>query len=169
MSSSTKNAQKGKKITIAYLQQRTKDLFTQDVMNASPFAKELYKLVRNKVKKLDDIQRIEERIKEVGIKNMTLTEEQQEKLQNKDNYMHSVQQTIEAFEIYRSTELAALMQKQDATPKASAAPIEEEHKAVPVPTAVEHQTTQTAQGVENKVIECSILQPEHKPVPAPVP
>lgn len=35
-------------------------------MNASPFAKELYKLVRNKVKKLDDIQRIEERIKEVG-------------------------------------------------------------------------------------------------------
>jgi fructose-1-phosphate kinase PfkB-like protein len=60
-------------------------------MNASPFAKELYKLVRNKVKKLDDIQRIEERIKEVGIKNMTLTEEQQEKLQNKDNYMHSVQ------------------------------------------------------------------------------
>jgi len=28
MSSSTKNAQKPKKITIAYLQQRTKDLFT---------------------------------------------------------------------------------------------------------------------------------------------
>jgi len=28
MSSSTKNAQKPKKMTIAYLQQRTKDLFT---------------------------------------------------------------------------------------------------------------------------------------------
>ncbi len=59
-------------------------------MNASPFAKELYKLVRNKVKKLDDIQRIEDRIKEVGIKNITLTEEQQEKIQNKENYMQSV-------------------------------------------------------------------------------
>jgi hypothetical protein len=75
MSSSTKNAQKPKKITIAYLQQRTKDLFSQDVMNTSPFAKELYKVVRNKVKKLDDIQKIEERIKEVGIKNITLTDE----------------------------------------------------------------------------------------------
>jgi len=59
-------------------------------MNASPFAKELYKLIRNKVKKLDDIQRIEDRIKEVGIKNITLTEEQQEKIQNKENYMQSV-------------------------------------------------------------------------------
>jgi hypothetical protein len=72
------------------LQQRTKDLFTQETMNASPFAKELYKLVRNKVKKLDDIQRIEERIKEVGSKNANLTEEQQEKLQNKENYLQSV-------------------------------------------------------------------------------
>ena len=44
-------------------------------MNTSPFAKELYKVVRNKVKKLDDIQKIEERIKEVGIKNITLTDE----------------------------------------------------------------------------------------------
>jgi aspartyl aminopeptidase len=109
MSSSTRGAQKPKKITIAYLQQRTKDLFSQEVMNASPFAKELYKLVRNKVKKLDDIQRIEERIKEVGAKNASLTEEQQEKMQNKESYMQSVQQTIEAFEIYKSTELASLM------------------------------------------------------------
>lgn len=107
MSSSTKNAQKPKKITIEYLQKRIKDLFTQDVMNASPFAKELYKVVRNKVKKLDDIQKIEERIKEVGIKNMTLTEEQTEKLQNKDSYMLNVQMTIEHFELYRQTELAA--------------------------------------------------------------
>jgi hydroxymethylpyrimidine/phosphomethylpyrimidine kinase len=73
--SKTIAAKAPKKITIAYLQQRTKDLFTVEVMNASPFAKELYKLVRNKVKKLDDIQRIEERIKEVGAKNATITEE----------------------------------------------------------------------------------------------
>ena len=76
-------------------------------MNASSFAKELYKLIRNKVKKLDDIQKIEDRIKEVGAKAAILTEEQTEKLQNKENYMQSVQQTIEAFEIYRQTELAA--------------------------------------------------------------
>jgi hypothetical protein len=102
-------------------------------MNASPFAKEIYKLIRNKVKKLDDIQRIEERIKEVGAKAANLTEEQTEKLQNKDNYMQSVQQTIEAFEIYKQTELAALMSKQEAptkeAPKVPAEEVKEETKA----------------------------------------
>jgi len=141
MSSSTKNAQKPKKITIAYLQQRTKDLFTQDVMNASPFAKEIYKLIRNKVKKLDDIQRIEERIKEVGAKAANLTEEQTEKYQNKDNYMQSVQQTIEAFEIYKQTELGALLSKQEApakeAPKATPEEIKEETKAA-TPGSTEH-------------------------------
>ena len=77
MSSSTKSAKKQPtNITIGSLQQRIKDLFTLEVMNASPFAKELYKNVRNKVKKLDDIQRTEERIKEVGVKNAIITEEQ---------------------------------------------------------------------------------------------
>ena len=102
-------------------------------MNASPVAKEIYKLIRNKVKKLDDIQRIEERIKEVGAKAANLTEEQTEKYQNKDNYMQSVQQTIEAFEIYKQTELGALLSKQEAlakeAPKATPEEIKEETKA----------------------------------------
>ena len=111
-------------------------------MNASPFAKELYKLIRNKVKKLDDIQRIEERIKEVGAKAANLTEEQTEKFQNKDNYMQSVQQTIEAFEIYKQTELAALMSKQEAAPakeapKVTAEEVKEETKAA-TPSSTEH-------------------------------
>ena len=110
-------------------------------MNASPFAKEIYKLIRNKVKKLDDIQRIEERIKEVGAKAANLTEEQTEKLQNKDNYMQSVQQTIEAFEIYKQTELGELMKKQEApakeAPKVTAEEVKEETKA-PTTSSTEH-------------------------------
>lgn len=74
-------------------------------MNVSPFAKELYKLIRNKVKKLDDIQRIEERISQKA----NLTEEQEEKYQNKESYMQSVLSTIEVFEIYKATELPALL------------------------------------------------------------
>ena len=110
-------------------------------MTASPFAKEIYKLIRNKVKKLDDIQRIEERIKEVGAKASTLTEEQTEKLQNKENYMQSVQQTIEAFEIYKQTELAAMLSKQDEpakeAPKVTAEEVKEERKAA-TPSSTEH-------------------------------
>ena len=110
-------------------------------MNASPFAKEIYKLIRNKVKKLDDIHRIEERIKEVGAKAANLTEEQTEKYQNKDNYMQSVQQTIEAFEIYKQTELGALLSKQEApakeAPKATPEEIKEETKAA-TPGSTEH-------------------------------
>ena len=48
-------------VTPATLIQRSKNLFTQEVLEASPFAKELYKIVRNKVKKLDDILRIEDK------------------------------------------------------------------------------------------------------------
>ena len=54
--------------SVANLQQRTKEAFSEDVINNSSFAKELYKLVRNKVKKLDDIQKIEEKLKEKGTK-----------------------------------------------------------------------------------------------------
>lgn len=108
-------------------------------MNASSFAKELYKLIRNKVKKLDDIQKIEDRIKEVGAKAAILTEEQTEKLQNKENYMQSVQQTIEAFEIYKQTELAAMMSKQEVTKEAPKVTeeVKEETKAA-TPSATEH-------------------------------
>jgi hypothetical protein len=56
---------------------RTKALFTPEVQEASPFAKDLYKIVRNKVKKLNDIVRIEERVKDVKAVDITkvITEE----------------------------------------------------------------------------------------------
>ena len=51
-------------VTPALVIQRTRNLFTPEVLEASPFANQLYKVIRNKVKKLDDIVRIEERVKE---------------------------------------------------------------------------------------------------------
>jgi hypothetical protein len=72
---------------------RTKALFTPEVLEVSPFAKDLYKIVRNKVKKLDDIIRIEERVKDVkGDITKVITEEQVDKLKNKESYMQSVLQ-----------------------------------------------------------------------------
>ena len=58
-------------VTASTIIQRSKNLFTPEVLDASTFAKELYKVVRNKVKKLDDIVRIEERIKDVKIADIT--------------------------------------------------------------------------------------------------
>ena len=86
---------------------RTKAIFSPEVLETSTFAKELYKIVRNKVKKLDDIVRIEERVKDVkGDITKVITEEQADKLRNKDSYMQSVQQQLEAFEIYKNSEYA---------------------------------------------------------------
>jgi len=94
--------------TVAALQQKTKEVFSEDVINASPFAKELYKQVRNKVKKLDDIQKAEEKLKEKGAK---ITEDQSEKLKNKQSFIQSVQQQIEAFEVYKRTEFVLIQQR----------------------------------------------------------
>ncbi len=44
------------------MQQKIKENFTEHILLTSPFAKELYKQVRNKAKKLDDIKKIEERL-----------------------------------------------------------------------------------------------------------
>lgn len=108
-------------------------------MNASPFAKELYKSVRNKVKKLDDIQRIEDRIQEnkavKGAPAIVLTDEQKEKMDNKEEYVKSVQQTIELFEIYKQTELANLLQKQTEVPKETPKEEIKEEVKEPVPAA----------------------------------
>lgn len=45
------------------LNKRVKNLLTEEVTNVSQFAKELYKTVRGKVKKLEDIKFIEEKLK----------------------------------------------------------------------------------------------------------
>jgi len=99
---------KANEVTPSTLIQRSKNLFTPEVLEASPFAKELYKIVRNKVKKLDDIMRAEEKVKDVkGDLSKLITEEQAEKLKNKETYMQSVQQSLEAFEIYKNSEFAS--------------------------------------------------------------
>lgn len=72
----------------------------------SPFAKEIYKNVRNAAKKLEDIERIEERKREKGFK---MTEEQAEKLAKKDEYLSIVQKSLEVFDVYRKTELTNLI------------------------------------------------------------
>lgn len=153
------NTKNNKQSNIPSLVQRTKDLFTVDVQAASPFAKELYKQVRNKVKKLDDIQRIEERVKEAGLAG--ITEEQAEKLKSKDSYMQSVEQTLAAFEIYKATELQVILgQKKE--PEAVA--VEEAKVETPASNALQKETKQFSTqtnapgGVEHKVVECSILQ-----------
>ena len=97
-------------VTPTALIQRAKNLFSSEVLESSSFAKELYKIVRNKVKKLDDIVRIEERVKDVKAPadiTKVITEEQADKLKNKESYMQSVQQSLEAFEIYKNSEYAS--------------------------------------------------------------
>ena len=45
------------------LNKSVKSLLSDDITSVSPFAKELYKKVRNNVKKLEDIRAIEEKMK----------------------------------------------------------------------------------------------------------
>ena len=81
-------------------------------------------------------------------------EEQTDKLNNRDNYIQNAQQQIEAFMIYKKVEFS--VQKAQAAQEAEK-PVEEtkgtdEKEMKPF-------STQTAVigGVENKVVECSIL------------
>jgi hypothetical protein len=154
---------------VVKLQQRAKDLFSEDVINTSPFAKELYKQVRNKLKKLDDIVKIEEKQKEKGA--VKITEEQAEKLKNKDNFLSSVLQALEYFEIYKKQEFAVAQQarqqqqQQEIQETANEGAVEETKSQQVAAEAPEDKkemkqfSTQTNPqgGVENKVVECSIL------------
>jgi hypothetical protein len=148
---------------VVKLQQRAKDLFSEDVINASPFAKELYKQVRNKLKKLDDIVKIEEKQKEKGA--VKITEEQAEKLKNKDNFLSSVLQALEYFEIYKKQEFAVAQQarqqqQQEIQETANESAVEETKSQQVAAEAPEDKkemkqfSTQTNPqgGVENKVV-----------------
>jgi len=87
------------------LNKRFKGLLTEEVLSASSFAKELYKTVRSKVKKLDEIKFIEELVKS----DVKINECQAEKFKNKEALIQSVQLSLEAFEIYKKTEYVTLM------------------------------------------------------------
>jgi len=146
------------------LNKRVKSLLSEEITAVSPFAKELYKKVRNNVKKLEDIRTVEEKIK-AG--NSKIDEAQAEKLRNKDSYIQSVQLSLETFDIYKKTELvqrqaeveAAKQAAQQALIEAEAPVTKEESKVSNLPTEVAATTQTTSiQGQENKVVECSILQ-----------
>ena len=56
-----KNQQPPQESIYDQLNKRVKSLLSEDIVAVSPFAKELYKKVRNNVKKLEDIRAAEEK------------------------------------------------------------------------------------------------------------
>jgi hypothetical protein len=146
------------------LNKRVKSLLSEEITNVSPFAKELYKKVRNNVKKLEDIKAIEEKIKAGNAK---IDEAQREKLTNKAKFTEEVKQSLNAFEIYRQSELIPRLAELEATKKAAEAATTqasnwEVHKEEEKQTCENAATNTVApQGQENKVVECSILQTPH--------
>lgn len=64
------------------MQQRIKEVFTDQFANYNNFTRELYKQVRKIGKKLEDIAKIEEKI----ANKQKITQEQQEKLKLKDDH-----------------------------------------------------------------------------------
>ncbi len=121
MASSRKQQTKESQVSIyEQLNKRVKQLLSEEVMNSSPFAKELYKQVRGKVKKLDDIKNIEE--KQKG--GLPINEDQREKLKNKEPFIQSVQAALETFEIYKKSEYG-----QSTLPAAQEAPATQKEEA----------------------------------------
>ena len=78
------------------MQQRIKELFPKDLVDTNPFIKEIYKEVRSKGKKLEDIEKIEAK-KKTGAK---IDEAQLDKLANKDSLLQSVSHTLKVIEVY---------------------------------------------------------------------
>ena len=68
------------------MQQRIKEVFTDQFINYNNFTKEIYKQVRNKGKKLEDIAKIEDKI----ANKQKITQEQSEKLKLKDEHTQFV-------------------------------------------------------------------------------
>lgn len=104
---------------IQNLQGKVKEVFNEEILKTSTFAKELYKQVRNNSKKIDDVLNIEQRLKQKAV----VTEEQMEKLRNKDNFVQLVRVSIEIFELYKRTDFLeaqkAAAQRAEATATAA--------------------------------------------------
>lgn len=75
--------------------------------------------MRNNSKKLEDITKIEERVAQ----KVNITQDQQNKLNLKDYLVQSVQETIDAFEVYKKTEYQTLLKLQQ---QVLAPPVKEE-------------------------------------------
>lgn len=79
------------------MQQRIKEVFTDQFANYNNFTRELYKQTRKIGKKLEDITKIEEKI----ANKQKITQEQQEKLKLKDDHLQYVHQVLEIMELYK--------------------------------------------------------------------
>ena len=75
------------------MQQKHKDVLDEASLK-DEFAKELYKIVRNKTKKLDQIAKLEEKSKASG---GNLSKDEREKLQTKANLQLSLDETVNVF------------------------------------------------------------------------
>jgi len=87
---------------IQNLQAKVKEAFPESVTKASTYAKELYKVVRNNSKKLDDVLMIEAKLKAKE----KVTEEQMDKVKNKESYIQVLRLTLENFELFKKTDFA---------------------------------------------------------------
>lgn len=115
----TKKQQQQKESIYDTINKRVKALLSEEVTSVSPFAKELYKTIRGKVKKLDDIKKIEEMTKG----GQKINEDQAEKLKNKEPFITSVQLSLDAFEVYKKAEFASLQQSKQ-QPEQPEAPVQ---------------------------------------------
>ncbi len=62
-----------------------------------PFTTELYKKVRNTAKKIDQASKAEEQLKN----KVKITEEQQEKLRNKQSMQQNIDEIISIYKLYK--------------------------------------------------------------------
>jgi|LauGreDrversion4_2_1035121.scaffolds.fasta_scaffold1195832_1 hypothetical protein len=133
---------------ILTLQAKVKEVFNEEILKTSSFAKELYKQVRNSSKKLDDVLNIEAKLKQKGVK---VTEEQLDKVKNKDGYIQTIKISIEIFELYKRTDFAEA-QKLEAEREAAAAAEAAANAAKAADEALEDAKTQetTNAGTEEK-------------------
>ena len=83
------------------MQARIAETFTKEFITLNNFTKELYKLVRGKGKKLEDIAKVEERVAE----NKVTTEEQREKLVYKEAFTQDVLRILEVAELYKKHDI----------------------------------------------------------------
>ncbi|CDW72526.1 UNKNOWN [Stylonychia lemnae] len=137
------------------MQQKIKEVFTEQIVNYNNFTKEAYKLVRNKGKKLEIIAQIEEKISQ-GKK---INEDQREKLSQKESLSQSVKYYLEILDLYRQ-EVEKSTQQQD-KPQDIEAGNKQEATMTQVQNVAEVQLEQQQKSAldnEANVVEYSIQQ-----------
>lgn len=141
------------------MQQKHKDVFDEASLK-DEFVKELYKIVRNKTKKLDQIAKLEEKSKATG---GSLSKDEKDKLQTKANLQLSLDENISTFQLYKKQ----LVNKENATaasqPTEATAGTKDANIGAEVSTREQNTQKNTNLQSENKVVECSILTDKQTP------